>query len=139
MLEVVFGSSASGLRKHTLSLLLLLGCFDQSRKSSITILKIANLYLMPNKPNLVTILLKNPKLVETKKEGMQTGQRNCKISHLIQNLTGLSSSQANLTGLVFSKPFLLGYSLQLDHVQIQIQCLANPRPKRFLWIGLFYV
>ncbi|CAL8996944.1 unnamed protein product [Prunus brigantina] len=53
-----------------------LGCFNQSLQSSITILKIANFYLMPNKPNLMTILLKNPKLVETKKmEACQLVQR----------------------------------------------------------------
>lgn len=46
-----------------------LGCFNQSLQSSITILKIAHFYLMPNKPNLMTVLLKNPKLVETKKVG----------------------------------------------------------------------
>lgn len=46
-----------------------LGCFNQSLQSSITILKIAHFYLMPNKPNLMTVLMKNPKLVETKKVG----------------------------------------------------------------------
>ncbi|ONI34372.1 hypothetical protein PRUPE_1G478900 [Prunus persica] len=123
MLKVVFVSSASGLKKHTQPITSVkivsvyfmlehrlnvrLGCFNQSLKSSIT-----NFYFMPNKPNLMTILLKNPKLVETKKmEACRLVKGNCKqqkICHLIQKLTGLTSSQANLTGLVFSKPFLLG-------------------------------